>query len=167
MAEPSGALAEERLRVAAAPAALDEFHAALDRFWGATERLSPPGPEEAWRHEFATAVIEIGTNIVAHSRSAERSPALVVFRLRLYDDRVEACLLDRGIPFVEPPAHGSDGIALAVDDVASIPEGGYGLPIARATLDGLRYRRSFHGTNFWHLVKRRAGAGGDTGGDAG
>jgi anti-sigma regulatory factor (Ser/Thr protein kinase) len=155
MAELSGTLAEERLRVAAVPAALDEFHAALDRFWAAAARSSPPTPEEAWRHEFATAVIEIGTNIVSHSRSAERSPALVVFRLRLYADRVEACLLDRGIPFVEPPDHGSGWSGLAVDDVASLPEGGYGLPIARAALDGLRYRRSFHGTNFWHLVKRR------------
>jgi anti-sigma regulatory factor (Ser/Thr protein kinase) len=95
---------------------------------------------------------------VAHSYGGDLSPGKVVLRLRLYRDRVEACLLDRGIPFVEPPSGGALPIS---DDVAELAEDGYGLTIARAALDVLEYRRSNHGTNFWHLVKRRGGADGD------
>lgn len=71
-------------------------------------------------------------------------------RLNVYADRVEACFTDWGLAFNDssrPPE-------VVGDDVFAVPEGGYGLAIARAALDRLDYRRTPRGTNSWRLVKR-------------
>ncbi len=71
-------------------------------------------------------------------------------RLSLYVDRVEACFTDWGLAFNDlsrPPE-------VSGDDVFEVPEGGYGLSIARAALDRLDYHRTPRGTNSWRLVKR-------------
>ncbi len=75
-------------------------------------------------------------------------------RLRLFPDRVEALLIDQGAPFnltLLPSI--SDNPA----DIMDVPEGGYGLLIARAALDSLRYRRTRSGFNCWKLVKKVEG----------
>ncbi len=74
-------------------------------------------------------------------------------RLRLFPDRIEALLIDWGAPYqptfsaADPP---DDDI-----DIAMLPESGYGLLIARSSLDSLRYRRTRSGYNCWKLVKKK------------
>jgi anti-sigma regulatory factor (Ser/Thr protein kinase) len=70
-------------------------------------------------------------------------------RFLLFPGRVEARFHDWGGEFHEP-AH-----APAAPDPASleIPEGGYGLLLARAMLDALEYDRSGCCENHWRLVK--------------
>lgn len=152
MADPRPPLVEERIRLPAHTGAIDDMHAALDRFW-AHHRARGDQPDAAWRHELTTAVVEIGTNIVHHGTPFGPSRAPIALRLRAYPDRVEGCFADRGVPFVE--RSGGDGSSAAGDRLDDLPASGYGLPIARAALDDLTYRRSSRGTNFWHLVKRR------------
>ena len=125
------------------------MHAALARFWsGAAARGLEPSAE--WRARFDTAVIEIAGNILRHAYPAGHKPGNVKLRLRLYADRAEALLTDRGIPFEEPPAPAAD----AEVDPLELPEGGYGLSIARAALDRLEYTRRARGANRWQLVKK-------------
>jgi anti-sigma regulatory factor (Ser/Thr protein kinase) len=131
---------------------LGEIHAALARFWpSAAAEGAEPAAE--WRAAFETAVMEVAGNVLRHAYPPGHKPGNVKLQLRLYDDRVEALLTDRGIPFEEPPALAAD---LADLDVLDLPEGGYGLSIARAALDRLEYSRLARGANRWRLVKRLA-----------
>lgn len=70
-------------------------------------------------------------------------------RLRLYADRVEATFTDDGV------AHAlrSETSNSAATDLREIPEGGFGLAIARKALDGLLYQRTPEGVNCWRLIK--------------
>jgi hypothetical protein len=110
-----------------APERLDEMRAALTRFWSAAAaegtRLEP-----GWRTRFEAAVMETAGRAVGEAYPPEYKPGNVKLRLRLYADRVEAIITDRGVPFEEPPA----------------PEG----------LDRFEYSRRARGANRWRLVKR-------------
>lgn len=143
-------LAEETVATTAVAENLGKLHEALERVWvmAGQALLQPLDP--VWQGEFSTALAEIGANIVRHAYPATGVPGPVCLRLRLYTDRVEARFADYGIPYVlsdrpEP---------LVDDDILALPEGGYGLALARAALDQLHYRRTAAGTNCWRLVKR-------------
>ncbi|MFQ3631504.1 ATP-binding protein [Roseiflexus sp.] len=132
---------------------LDALHALLERFWKDAARIDRL-PPEPWRHLFNSALAEIAANGLRHAYppAATRRPLRV--RLRLFPDRVEALLIDQGAPLnlaSFPPV--SDNLA----DIMDVPEGGYGLLIARTALDSLRYRRTRNGANCWKLVKKVEG----------
>jgi anti-sigma regulatory factor (Ser/Thr protein kinase) len=161
MTDEGSVLAEERVRLVPSAQAIDDLHAALDRFWAADAAQSAPDPR--WRHEVTSSIVEIGTNIVHHAIPAGATATPIELCLWSYPDRVEARFLDRGLPYLAPlgsPATGTDDEqASAADrtgDVDDVPESGFGLAIARAALDTLDYHRSGRGTNVWHLVKRRS-----------
>lgn len=122
---------------------------ALDRFWNAMDSLLLNPPPPLWRIEFTTAVGEIVANIVRHTQLIG-AEATFRFSLRLYADRAEARFIDRGIAF-----RGSTSPTPALtSDPLELPEGGFGLAIARATLHQLVYKRTHQGSNCWRLVKR-------------
>ena len=75
-------------------------------------------------------------------------------RLRLYPDRVELRLSDRGRPYDGSGARQAVAAVPADADALSLPEGGRGLVLAGRALDELRYRRTRGGENRWDLVKR-------------
>lgn len=142
-------LVEETVVVVATAEELAALHAALDRFWDAVDAaLSQPPPQD-WRLRFVTAVAEIAANIVRHAYPIGTTRGPLRLRVRLYADRVVASFADRGVAFVPPGAQGSP-----VSDPAELPEGGFGLALARAGLDRLEYRRTPAGTNCWRLTKR-------------
>jgi anti-sigma regulatory factor (Ser/Thr protein kinase) len=142
-------LAEEAVTLRAAAEELDAVHHTLARFWRAVDATLSAPPTEVWRLQFATAVGEIAANIVRYAYPNGDAGTLCL-RFRLHVDRVEAHLIDQGVPFrlTAPPPR-----ALS-DDPMELPEGGYGLHIARAALDHVRYRRTAAGANSWRLVKR-------------
>jgi serine/threonine-protein kinase RsbW len=144
-------LAEESIKVPAMAQDLAAMHTALDRFWAALDQVLAQPPDPRWRLLFATAVAEIGANIVRHAYGASTEPGTMHLRLRAYDDRVEALFTDQGVAFVAPPNVAS---ALPADDPLALPEGGYGLAIARTAVDQLDYARTPDGRNQWRLVKR-------------
>lgn len=121
------------------------LHEALDRFWPA---LDVP-PEPRWKHEMETAIAEIAANIVKHAYADVDTPGPLRLALHGYPDRMEALFHDKGKLFeaVQPPA--------AVSDIP--PTSGYGLALARAATDELRYERRSDHSNVWHLIKRWAG----------
>jgi serine/threonine-protein kinase RsbW len=155
---------------------LQDVHDALARFWAAAARrlgVAPPGP---WRAAFESAVAEVAANIVRHAYPAGYPTGTMRFRLQAYRDAIEARFVDHGMDFRPPPASGNeatrhppdpapapDAAAAAdpageddLDDLLAaleLAEGGYGLPLARAALDTLDYRRSARGENEWRLVK--------------
>jgi serine/threonine-protein kinase RsbW len=159
---PAGgaALVEETVCVPARAAHLGAFHEGLGRFWVAVEHRLPRAPDGTWRILFETAVAEVGANVVRHAHPAGAPPGRMCLRLRAFADRIEARISDRGVPFEPggpPPAARPGGgrpAAAAADALASLPEGGYGLAVARAAVDRLDYARSRDGENAWHLVKR-------------
>lgn len=129
-----------------APERLAEMRGALADFWpsAAAEGARPAAD---WRAAFEAAVMEIADNVVRHAYPPGHKPGNVKLRLRLYDERVEALLTDRGIPFEEVvPAEA------AGEGPVDAPAGG--LAAARAALDWLEYSRRARGSNRWQLVKR-------------
>jgi anti-sigma regulatory factor (Ser/Thr protein kinase) len=72
-------------------------------------------------------------------------------RLRAWHDRLEARFTDRGIRYAPPPAPKSPAV---YDDgeVAALPEGGFGLALARSAVDMLDYDRHDDAENHWTLV---------------
>jgi serine/threonine-protein kinase RsbW len=122
----------------------------LERFWRAAETLCPlKAPSIAWRMCLATAVVEVADNCIRHAYR-DMPAGSMELRLRLYQDCVVARITDCGLALVSlPPPVELD--LLAVED---LPEGGYGLGLARAAVDRLDYRRTPNGTNCWRLLKR-------------
>ena len=143
-------LVEETIVVPATAEELAAVHAALDRFWGAVDVVVARPPAQDWRLRFATAVVEVATNIVRHAYPVGTPRGPMELRLRSYPDRAVARFADRGIPFTGSlePRGAFDG------DLLALPEGGYGLALTRACMDHFAYRRTPQGTNCWRLVKR-------------
>ena len=124
-----------RSRFPATPASLDDVHAALDELWASVEVAA------ADRHLFATAVAEIGANVLTHAGDgAEVDLALVADGASLV-----ATFDDDGAP-ADPTILEAE---MPEDDATS----GRGLPMARAATHELRYERA-HGRNRWTLVRR-------------
>jgi serine/threonine-protein kinase RsbW len=76
---------------------------------------------------------------------------MLAFRMRVFDQCIEACFSDTGRPYegdvaTQVPPEPIDPLLLA--------ESGRGIALARAALDGLTYERAPGGTNHWCLIKR-------------
>ena len=130
--------------------ALPLVHATLERFWHAAGTTAARSFDPDWRNRFVSAVGEVAANIVRHAYPADTERGSLRFRLRLYPDRVVASFADWGVAFADP----SEPRGLLEPDLLELPEGGYGLALARAALDRLDYRRTPGGMNCWRLVKR-------------
>lgn len=143
------------MRVGDVPDPLGPVHAALASLWAAADAALRPPPDATWRGEFATAVAEIAANIARHAYS-DRTQLAFEFRWMLHPGGVSAQFRDGGrplaatLPAALPVAvpHGPDA-----SDPHAMPESGWGLALARAALDELRYDRA-DGENRWLLVKR-------------
>jgi anti-sigma regulatory factor (Ser/Thr protein kinase) len=124
--------------------ALDGLHAGLSRFWARCTAVLPTDSSDTWRIAFATAVAEVAANVIRYAYPGRPDGQLRV-ELRAYRDRVEAVVVDHGVPFVEPD--------LSVDPLrGDLPESGRGLTIVRAAVDQLSYERSDDGANRWVLT---------------
>jgi len=130
---------------------LDAMHHLLARFWEDAARVDYL-PSETWRHLFTTALAEIVANGLRHAYAPETPERPLWLRLRLFPDRVEALLIDQGRPYRS--TSGTTNLPHDNVDIADLPERGYGLGIAYATLDVVRYHRTRGGYNCWKLVKR-------------
>ncbi len=97
---------------------------------------------------FTLGVAEIATNILRYSYAPPRAIGKIEIRLRLFADHLEALLIDRGGPFLEPPLSSSSRCS------TDVPEHGLGLGLARRTLDRVVYTRTPLGVNRWQLMKR-------------
>ncbi|WP_282946450.1 ATP-binding protein [Cellulomonas endometrii] len=126
---PADGAVELRVDGAAEPGWLDEVHDALARLWAVA-----PAVPDVDRFRFETAVIEIATNIVRHTRPVGRGPVLARALLRAQPDRIEAELSDTGTAVdvdldpepVDDLAESGRGIALvlrAVDSLSLVREG--------------------------------------------
>ncbi len=137
---------------------LGPVHAALALLWAAADRVLPSPPDPSWRGELATAVGEISSNIVRHAHPDDAEPDFEV-HWRIDRSGVSVRFLDRGRPFA---AHLPSALPASVPEDADaailheMPEGGWGLALARAALDDLRYDREGD-ENRWLLVKRFRG----------
>lgn len=137
-------------------AGLDAVHALLDEYWSLVEDDPIPVPDTTWRSLFDSAVAEIAGNIVRHSYvpPCDFSAPSFHLSLRCFSDRMEALLLDAGIPYVLTlqPSRTSPDMRDALDNIDL--EHGWGLPIAHAATDGLDYQRMSDGHNRWQICKR-------------
>ncbi len=82
--------------------------------------------EQASDALFEVAVVEALNNAVLHGNATQRPEALMVCELELADQRLIIRLYDQGQGFVIPERARHDWCA---DDRASVPTGGFGLPI--------------------------------------
>lgn len=146
--EEEPALVEEAIEARATPQGLNLVHDTLARFWTHVDAHGNPAPDATARGEFATAVGEIAANIIRHAYD-DRADGRYHLRFLLFSGRVEARFHDWGGEFHESDRPGLDPDAALLD----IPEGGYGLLLARAMLDALEYDRAGGCENHWRLVK--------------
>lgn len=143
---------EERVSLNADAPALAAVHDALRRFWERTTGVLPAPDQQTWRLEFATAVLEIASNIVRHAHPPGQRAAAFSLRLRLFQDGAEAVLTDSGGALTA--ALPDRGLPDPLEpDWTSLPEAGMGLAVARAAVDELDYQRRGD-SNVWRLTKR-------------
>ena len=141
------------MEVQAAPPHLVVLHEALGRFWSKADATLASPPDTTWRLQFATAVAEIGANIVRHAYAGGTKEGAFSLCLRLRPDRIDALFIDWGSPFTMP-LEAFRPEKLANVDPLELHETGRGLLASLAALDLLQYRRTAGGTNCWRLVKR-------------
>jgi anti-sigma regulatory factor (Ser/Thr protein kinase) len=137
--------------VPATPEHLADLHGALASLWREVAHLWPRPPDAIWQAQFATGVGEIGANIIQYAYAPD-SPGSLGLRLRVFDQRIEACFSDTGQPYVASPDTEEPDVDV---DLPSLVESGRGIAITRAAVDELTYDRGEAGTNHWVLVKRR------------
>jgi serine/threonine-protein kinase RsbW len=133
----------------ATPEALERIHAMLEAFWAEVERETGIETDPSWRAEFDTAVAEIAGNVMRHAYHGDGGP--MELRLSLRGDKVAGRFSDQGEAFTGARAEAE----IDFDAIDDLPEGGFGLALARAGLDHLGYRRTSRGVNCWLLIKRR------------
>jgi len=146
---PDRSLISEVIAIPASPAEMGSVHDALARFWSGVAGHRTRAIDARWRAEFETAVGEIVANVVRHAHPPGSAPNPLSVTFQLFDDRIETHLLDHGIPFVDPGPR-----VATVHTIDQLPEGGWGLELARGLVDSLLYQRSEDGVNSWRLVKR-------------
>lgn len=151
-------LVDEAVATPAIPESLAALHNLIARFWALVEQTAPVLPSHDLRARFATAAIEIGGNIIRHAYPAGE-PGALELRLRAWPDRLEARFSDRGRRY-DPPQPSPPAAAWDDTMLATLPEGGFGLALARSAVDALDYERTDAGENHWTLVShlgQRAG----------
>lgn len=129
------------LRTFATSGAVEQIDRWIDALW-ADHPVVPP----VVRAHLGIAVAEIVANIVKHATKGLHRPVELMAWARVRDDDVVVVLTDDGIE--------------APDDLSSrempheLDESGRGIPLARAALSVLEYRRA-DGANLWTLVSKR------------
>lgn len=137
------------------PAALDGLatvHQLMADYWRTVDSKGCCCADGMWRALFDSAIAEIAGNIVRHAYPEPVPGDTFHISLQCFPDRMEAVLLDHGLPFdFEPPSRTPD-MRDALDDLDL--DHGWGLPIVYAATDALDYERLPDGQNRWHLGKR-------------
>jgi anti-sigma regulatory factor (Ser/Thr protein kinase) len=84
---------------------------------------------------FEVAIDEALTNAVKYGNAAQRTDARIVCELELVDRRLTVRILDQGPGFVLARAPAPEW---SPEDVTTIPEGGFGIPIIRSVFPTVR-----------------------------
>lgn len=138
--------------VCAGVAGLERVHELMAEYWRAVDTAGCCGADATWRALFDSAVAEIAGNIVRHAYPDPTDDDRFQVTLQCFDDRMEAILVDRGVPYdLSPPTRSAD-MRDVLDDFEL--DHGWGLPIAYAATDSLEYERLPDGSNRWRLDKR-------------
>ena len=150
--QASGPLVRVDGEAEASVAGMDAVHALLGRYWTEAQAVLSKPPDGRWKALFDSAVVELAANIVRHAYPAWETPATFHLSLRCFPDRMEAFLVDRGVPYVSQQAVGTPDMSKAIGTL--LRDHGWGLPIVHAAVDGIEYGRSPDGENRWHIDKR-------------
>ncbi len=113
---------------------------------GVLESVSFAEDEEQTRYNILLGVQEALTNILKHGYQGKPGP--VFLELRKDGEQFVIELQDEASPF-DPTGVGSGP---DTQDASMLPEGGYGIQIIRAVMDGVGYRREGN-RNFLTLSK--------------
>ena len=122
----------------------------------ALRQALPARLPEADRHALEIALGEVLTNIVQHGFAGAVGAPIEMN----WEERADALVVDVSdtgcaIPAARLQAAGPDAFAFDPSNIAALPEGGFGLALVKAAIDGVDYR-SADGVNCLHLEKRLA-----------
>jgi serine/threonine-protein kinase RsbW len=122
----------------------------------ALQRALPARLPEPDRHALEIALCEVLTNIVQHGLAGAAGAPIEVS----CEERADAVVVEvrdsgRAIPRERLDAAGPDAFDFDSDDLAALPQGGFGLALVKAAFDVVDYR-SEDGVNCMHLEKRLA-----------
>jgi serine/threonine-protein kinase RsbW len=135
---------EFSLRAAAVPESLELIHDLLQELWE-----GEPGIDLMDRIRFETALIEVASNIIEHSRPAGTDPVRLVLAVECAPERLYAEFTDNARPA---------GIDLSVAELPDdLSTSGRGLALAKVALDQFSSAKEDDG-NRWTLLCRRKSA---------
>jgi anti-sigma regulatory factor (Ser/Thr protein kinase) len=138
---PAEIRAAQRVTGSADPGLVEALHDAVERLWAAVPDVPPTD-----RMRFETAVVELATNIVRHTRPVGVLPVRAVAELRAVDHALEAVFED-------------DGLAVEVDLAPPEPDElavtGRGLLLIQRAVDSLTFAREGD-RNVWRIAHRYA-----------
>lgn len=131
--------------------ALDSVHEVMADYWSAVSHRGCCQVDGTWRALFNSAVAEIAGNIIRHAYPDHKSGETFNITLQCFHDRVEAIMLDHGLPFDFTPPSRKPDMRDAIFDLDL--DHGWGLPISYAATDSLEYERLPGGYNRWQMGK--------------
>lgn len=129
---------------------LPRVHEAVHRFWAQTAAAGVRS-DAVERAAFHTAVIEVSTNVIRHAYPQDPEGLWTLTLVFDGGETVEALVEDAGRPFL---GHASRPLARFAAGSRDLPEGGYGMALARASVDEMEYVRLPGPRNRWRLSKR-------------
>ena len=120
------------------PDDVDAVHKLLNSVW-----LDRPEVTDGDRFSFETAIVELTSNVIRHGDTGSGISCLIT--VKIFDDRIEAILVDTGkiakIDFAE---------ATMPDELA---ESGRGIPLIKALVDTISYARDGD-LNRWQFARK-------------
>lgn len=134
------------LRAAAVPDSLELIHGLLEDVWE-----GEPGIEPMDRIRFETALIEVASNIIEHSRPAGTDPVRFVLAVECEPERLYA-------EFTDNARHAGIDLTAAEMPDDDMSGSGRGLALAKVALDQFSYAKEDDGNRWTLLCRRRSAA---------
>lgn len=135
---PSAETAEVRVEGLADTDWLERVHDGCDRLW--TQGPQVPDPD---RFRFESAVIELATNVIRHSRPHGPGPVRTELVLHSQPSQLSAALSDDGAPV---------RVDLDPEPVDDLAESGRGIRLVLRAVDSLSLARE-QGRNVWRIAR--------------
>ena len=120
------------------PDDVDVVHRLLNSVW-----VDKPKVADADRYSFETAIIELTSNVIQHGDTGSGVSCLIT--INVFDDRIEALLIDTG------KIADIDVTEAVMPDV--LAESGRGIPLIKALVDTLTYAR-VGDLNSWQFARK-------------
>lgn len=114
------------------PSRVESIRLAAEFIVHAARNMNVPAASDSL---FEVAIVEALNNAIKHGNAAERAEAFIVCELEVAERKLTVRIIDQGPGYTLPRAPRPDW---SPDDIANLPESGYGISIIRGVFPMLR-----------------------------